>query len=126
VTEPLEGPTSTGVEPRLAAVLCYAAWWVTGLVFLFLEREHRGVRFHAAQSLVVFGGLSLLMGVIAALSATALLLVPTLFRSIWALNSLVWLAGVVLWLVLMLQTFRGENWRVPFAGDLAERIAGAR
>lgn len=126
MTEPLEGPTSTGVEPRLAAVLCYAAWWVTGLVFLFLEREHRGVRFHAAQSLVVFGGLSLLMGVIAALSATALLLVPTLFRSIWALNSLVWLAGVVLWLVLMLQTFRGENWRVPFAGDLAERIAGAR
>ena len=46
-------PTSTGVDSRLASVLCYAGWWVTGLVFLFAERQHRGVRFHAAQSLLV-------------------------------------------------------------------------
>lgn len=123
MTQPGSATTSTGVEPRLSAVLCYAAWWVTGLVFLFLEREHRGVRFHAAQSLVVFGGLSLVMGLIGALNATALFVVPSLFQSIWALNSAIWLAGIVLWLVLMLQAFRGENRRVPFAADLAERIA---
>lgn len=122
----LTGPTSTGVDARLAAVLCYAGWWITGLVFLFLERDHRGVRFHAAQSLVVFGGLSLLMGLVAALSATTLFLLPSVFRSIWAINSVVWLVGVVLWLVLMLQTLRGESWRVPLAADLAERIAGAK
>ncbi|MCA1584357.1 MAG: hypothetical protein LC791_06170 [Acidobacteria bacterium] len=124
MTDPLAGPTSTGVEPKLAAVLCYAAWWITGLIFLFLERQHRGVRFHAAQSLVVFGGLSLVMGLIGAISATALLVVPTFFRSIWALNSIVWLVGVGLWLALMLRTFRGTSWRVPLAADLAERIAG--
>ncbi len=124
MTEPLGQPTTTGVDARVASVLCYAGWWMTGLVFLFLEREHRGVRFHAAQSLVVFGGLSLLMVALAALNATSLFLVPSWFRGVWALNSVVWLVGVVLWLVLMLQTFRGERWRVPLAGDLAERIAG--
>ena len=53
-------PTSTGVDARLSSVLCYAGWWVTGIVFLFAERRHSGVRFHAAQSIVVFGALSVL------------------------------------------------------------------
>lgn len=124
MSDSLTGPTSTGIDARLAAALCYAAWWVTGLVFLFLERENRAVRFHAAQSLVVFGGLSALMGLVAAVSATTLFLLPSVFRSIWAINSVVWLVGVVLWLVLLLQTLRGESWRVPLAADLADRIAG--
>lgn len=118
------GDTSLGVNPRAAAVLSYAGWWITGLVFLFLEREHRTVRFHAAQSLVIFGGLSVVMGLVAAVSATTLFLFPSLFRSIWALNWMVWLAGVVVWLVLIIQTVRGETWRVPIAADLADRIAG--
>ncbi len=67
------GPTSTGVDPQVASMLCYAAWWVTGLLFLFLERQHRGVRFHAAQSLVLFGGLSLLMACLGAASGSTLL-----------------------------------------------------
>jgi uncharacterized membrane protein len=117
--------TTTGVDPRVASVLCYAGWWVTGLVFLFVEREHAGVRFHAAQSVVVFGGLSALMLAIAALNAAALFLVPSLFRGMWTLNSVVWLAGVVLWLVLMVLTFRGDRWRIPVAGNLAERIAAS-
>jgi uncharacterized membrane protein len=108
----------------VASVLCYAGWWLTGLVFLVLEREHRAVRFHAAQSSVVLGGLTLLMIALAALTAMSLFVAPSLFRGVWALNWVVWLAGVAIWLVLMLQTMRGQGWRVPLAGDLAERIAG--
>lgn len=118
------GPTSTGVDPRLSAVLCYAAWWITGLVFLLLERENRQVRFHAAQSVVVFGGLSLLMGLVAAVSATTLFVVPSVFLSIWPLNYLVWIVAVGVWLVLMLRAFRGETWRVPGAAELADRLVG--
>lgn len=124
MTASLTGPTSTGVDARLAAVLCYAGWWITGLIFLLLERENHSVRFHAAQSVVVFGGLSLLMGLVAALSATTLFVVPSAFRSVWALNWVIWLSGVLLWLALMLRTFRAETWRVPIAADLADRIAG--
>lgn len=116
------GGTSTGVDPRIASMLCYAAWWVTGLLFLFLEREHRGVRFHAAQSLVLFGGLSLLMACIGAASAMSLFLAPSFFQTLLSVNSLIWLAAVIVWAVLMVQTVRGETVRVPLLADLADRL----
>lgn len=121
MTEP--GGTSTGIDPRLAGMLCYAAWWLTGLLFLFLERDHRGVRFHAAQSLVLFGGLSLLMACIGAASAMSLFMAPSLFRTLLSLNSIVWLAAVLVWAVLMVQAVRGETVRVPLVADLADRLS---
>jgi uncharacterized membrane protein len=117
-------PTSTGVDHRLASVLCYAGWWVTGLVFLFAERQHRGVRFHAAQSLLVFGALSAVMLASGGVSAVAFFVAGPSFRLLQAAGNLVWLGAVALWLVLMLRTWRGETWRVPMVADLADRIAG--
>jgi uncharacterized membrane protein len=118
-----QAATTTGVDPAVASMLCYAAWWVSGLLFLFLERGHRGVRFHAAQSLVLFGGLTLLMSCIGAASAVSLFTAPALFRTIVSLNSLVWLASVILWAVLMVQALRGETVRVPLVADLADRLS---
>lgn len=118
-------PTSTGVDARLSSVLCYAGWWVTGLVFLFAERRHAGVRFHAAQSLVVFGTLSAALFLCGAASAAALLLAAPAFQFIQMIGNLLWLAAVVLWLYLMLRTWSGETWQVPLAGDLAKKIASS-
>jgi uncharacterized membrane protein len=117
------GPTSTGVEPRLSALLCYTAWWLSALVFLVLEQRHRGVRFHAAQSLVVFGGLSLLIGILSALSVAMLVVSTTAFQAARFLVYLVWIGAVGIWLVLMLRTFNGHTWRVPVAADFADRLA---
>jgi uncharacterized membrane protein len=116
-------PTSTGVDPRLAALLCYAAWWVSGLVFLIIEQQHREVRFHAAQSLVLFGGLSLVIAVLSFGSVAMLMVSGGAFEAARMLVYLVWLAAVVIWLVLMYRAYNGETWRVPLAGDLAARIA---
>jgi uncharacterized membrane protein len=52
--------TSTGLDPRTSAAVAYLG--VVGPVLLLLEAHHREVRFHAAQS-------SLLWLVIAAVSA---------------------------------------------------------
>lgn len=117
-------PTSTGVDQRLASVLCYAGWWVTGLVFLFAERQHRGVRFHAAQSLVLFGALSAVMLALGAASAAALLVPGLAFQLVQTVGNLVWLGAVALWVVLLVRTWRGDSWRVPLVGAWAERIAG--
>ena len=68
-------PRARGLDARLASMLCYAGWWVTGLVFLFAERQHRGVRFHAAQSLVVFGMLSVVLFLCGGASAVAFFVV---------------------------------------------------
>jgi uncharacterized membrane protein len=119
----LTGPTSTGVEPRLSALLCYSAWWISGLIFLIIEQQHRTVRFHAAQSVVLFGGLSLLIGMLSAGSVGMLVVSAAAFQAARLLVYLVWMAAVAIWMLLMLKTFQGETWRVPFASDLATRLA---
>jgi uncharacterized membrane protein len=122
-TGDLTGPTSTGVDPRLSALLCYLAWWVSGVVFLVIEQQHRAVRFHAAQSLVLFGGLTVVIVVLSVISVAALFISPAIFQATWMVSYLVWFGAVLLWLMVLLKTFRGETWHVPFAGDLAARIA---
>lgn len=120
----LTGATSTGVEPRLAAVLSYTAWWLSGLVFLIIEPQHRGVRFHAAQSLVLFGGLSVVIGLLSMLSVGMLVVSTSAFQISRILVSAVWIVAVVIWLVLMFRALKGETWRVPFVADVAEKIVG--
>ena len=122
-TDDLTGPTSTGVDARLSALLCYLAWWVSGVVFLVIEQEHRAVRFHAAQSVVLFGGFTAVIVLLTVASVAGLFISPTIFQAVWMFSYLVWLGAVLLWVLVLVKTFRGESWRVPFAGDLAARIA---
>ena len=117
------GPTSTGVDPRLAALLCYTAWWVSGLIFLIIEQQHRTVRFHAAQSLVLFGGLSVIIGVLSVMSVGMLIVSGAAFQAARALVYVIWIVAVAIWLVLMYRTYQGQTWRVPLAGGLAAKIA---
>ena len=114
--------STTGIDARLAAVLCYSLWWVTGLLFLILERRDRSVRFHAAQSLLLFGGLSFVLIGLGALSAVALLLSNQMYQIVQATGNVVWLGAAVLWLVLVLKAWRGETWRVPLLATLADGI----
>ena len=116
--------TSTGVDARLASVLCYAGWWVTGLVFLFAERRHAGVRFHAAQSIVVFGSLSAALFACGGASAVAFVVAVPSFQILQVVGSVLWVVAAGMWLVLLLRTWQGERWQVPLAGDLARKIAG--
>ena len=118
-------PTSTGVDARLSSVLCYAGWWVTGLVFLFAERRHAGVRFHAAQSIVVFGALSVALFLCGGASAVAFFVAGPTFQLVQMIGNVLGLAAVVLWLYLLLTTWQGETWQVPVAGDLAKKIASS-
>lgn len=115
--------TSTGVDARLASVLCYAGWWVTGLVFLFAERNDQKVRFHAAQSLIVFGTLSIVLFLLGGASAVAFVVARFSFQLLQAAANVFWLGAVLLWMFLLVKAWRGETWRVPVAGDLAMKIA---
>src|SRR5580658_6259857 len=46
----------SGMSENVAAFLCYLVGWVTGIIFFLIDKRPF-VRFHAAQSIVVFGGL---------------------------------------------------------------------
>jgi uncharacterized membrane protein len=122
-TDEFAGETSTGVDARLSALLCYLAWWVSGIVFLVIEQRHEAVRFHAAQSIVLFGGLSVVIFLMAMASFGMLFVSPEAFQAAYTLSFLLSLASVALWLFVMLRIFKGESWHVPFAGDFAARLA---
>jgi uncharacterized membrane protein len=115
--------TSTGLPPRTAATLAYAAWWITGLMFWFLEREDRFVRFHAAQAMVAFGAIAGLVVGLAAVAGASLSFLPEAFMPLLMAAFVTWLSGLVLWLVVMWKAASGDAFRIPLAADLADRLA---
>src|SRR5579871_6403607 len=50
--------SESGLQENVAALLCYVLGWITGLIFLLIDKRPT-VRFHAAQSIVVFGALQI-------------------------------------------------------------------
>jgi len=103
--------TTTGITPNIAGVLCYVLGWITGIIFLVLERKNKWVRFHAIQSIIVFGALSIALGVLGWIPFIG-----------WFFSAVIWIAGVVLWIVLMVKAYNGEHYKVPWAGEIAEKI----
>ncbi len=119
--------SSLGVDENIAGALCYLFGVLTGAVFYLLEKESKFVRFHAVQSMVVFGGILVFQIVLSAVGAV-LGSIPVLgavlsLIFVGLLSMLVAIASIVLWLVLMYRAYRGETWKVPVAGGIAERYA---
>ena len=114
--------TSTGIAPRTAATLAYAAWWITGVIFWILEREDRFVRFHAAQAIAAFGAISLMVIVFAGLAAASLSFFPSAFTSLLGAAFCSWVAGLLLWLVTMWKAANGNAFRIPLAARWADKL----
>ncbi|MCM8782551.1 MAG: DUF4870 domain-containing protein [Candidatus Omnitrophica bacterium] len=106
------GKTSTGMQANVAGLLSYLLGFITGIVFYVIEKENKFVRFHALQSSVVFGFLFVL--------SMVLRFIPILG---WTLNILVSLVSLVLWIILMIKAYQGERFKLPLAGDIAEKNA---
>ena len=51
--------TSVEMDENVAGLLCYVLGWISGLVFFLIEKKNKFVRFHALQSIIVFGVLTL-------------------------------------------------------------------
>lgn len=107
------GVSSTDLKPNVAGLLCYAGFWISGIVMIVLEQKNRLVRFHALQSIILFGAAHLAILMLAA--------VP-FFGGFFGL--IIGLPVFILWVMLMVKTYQGELLRIPGAADLAERIVG--
>ncbi len=135
---PIPGPTSppwqpatTGLSENAAACLSYVLGWITGVIFFIIDKRPY-VRFHAAQSIVAFGGLHLIR-----------IVLGVFFGVGWAfggfglgyghwgtfglglmLLGLLGLISFVLWIICMIKAAQGERFMVPIAGDIAQNMAG--
>jgi uncharacterized membrane protein len=116
---------TSGMQENVAGGLSYVLGWITGLIFYFIDKRPF-VRFHAAQSIVLFGGfhiLTIVLGLVlgvgifvghgAAVAGAGLA---------WGLISLLDLVIFVLWIVLMIMAFQGKKFRVPVVADLVDQI----
>jgi uncharacterized membrane protein len=112
--------SSEGLAENVAGLLCYAVGWLTGIIFLLIDKRPF-VRFHAAQSIVVFGALTVLkigLGIIMGIGGFV-------GFGLWAMISMVLgLLGLVLWILLMIKAYQHELFRVPIAAPIADGIAG--
>jgi len=118
-----EAESSTGLSANVAGLLCYVALWVTGIVFLVWEKKSIFVKFHAWQSIMTFGVLTLahlilstmLIDIGLSTFSLGLIRVGTVFGWIIGLGML------VLAIILIIQAGTGKMWKVPWAGDWAEK-----
>jgi len=83
---------------------------VASIIFLFIEKKNHFIRFHAAQSLLTFGGLFILSAVFFYIPGMMLL------------RNLIGVLELVLWVVLMIQAYKGNLYKLPYIGDLAENL----
>jgi uncharacterized membrane protein len=109
-----QADTSTGLSPNTAALLCYVGIWISGIIFFVLEQKNRFVRFHAAQSIVVFGTLTV-AGVI-------LGLIPVVGD---AFSTIIGIIGFIVWIIMIVKASSGEWYKLPWAGDVAEKMVAS-
>jgi len=120
-----EAGSTTSLKPNTAGLLCYVGFWVTGIIFLVMEKKNKLIRFHAMQSLVTFGILNIIWGI-----------ANTVRWSAWAVwggfSYPQWIAGTVifaiffsiwwiLWGVLMYKAYHGQTYRAPVFSGLADK-----
>lgn len=108
-SQPQKGASGkSGLTPNLAAALSYLLGFITGIVFLLIEKENKFVRFHAMQSTLTFGCLFI--------ANLVLTFIPFLG---WVVSTLLSVIGIILWLVLMIKAYQGEEFEVPIIGKIA-------
>jgi uncharacterized membrane protein len=120
-----EAESSTGMSANVAGLLCYVAHWITGIVFVVLEKKSKFVKFHAWQSIMTFGVLFVAWLVLSPLLGTIAVLTfsPGLIIFAGVMNVILWVLMVGLWIALMLLAYQGKMWKVPLAGNWAEKQA---
>lgn len=125
-------PATTGLSENTAAALSYALGWLTGIIFFLIDKRPY-VRFHAAQSIVTFGGLHIVRAVVGLMFGLGLAFGRGYgyghvgsFGVGLALISLLGLLSLILWIVCMVKAAQGQRFMVPIAGDIAQNLAGTR
>lgn len=116
-------PSSTGLEPNLAAALAYLAGPFSGLLILLVERRNGFVRFHAWQAILGLGALGLLSAGTLIFSFLMLLISPVAFTVMYRFSELLAIAWVAAWMLCLIKAFSGARWHMPFVGGYAERLA---
>lgn len=102
--------TSSGLDENIAALISYIGGFVTGIIFFFLEKENKFIRFHAIQSIILTVAWLIVKYVLGYIPFIGWLLVLLV-------NGLV----LALWIVCMVKAYQKQTFKIPVIGDLADQ-----
>lgn len=100
--------SSTGLDEHVAGLLCYFLGFITGIIFLVIEKKSSFVKFHAKQSTITFLGLFVMI---------------LLIGWIPVIGTLILILSLVLWFLLMIKALQGKRYSLPIVGKMAEERA---
>ena len=127
-------PSSTGLDPHVAAALAYLAGPFSGILVLLAEQTNPYVRFHAWQSVIGLGGLGVLVVCLMTLAFMSIVISATAFTMLLYLGWATWIAAgphpigssdEVIFFCRLLSTERLQNWGGCSASRLARLFGGA-
>jgi len=100
--------SSTGLEENVAGFFCYLLGFITGIIFLVVEKKSSFVKFHAMQSTITFLSLFVISFILGFIPIIGLLVYP------------IWILSLILWLLLMIKALQGKRYSLPIVGEMAE------
>ena len=138
--------TSSGIDENLAGALCYLASlilsFLAGILFLLIEKENKFVRFHAIQSIgfniaviIAIPVLWIISTIIATIISAILTffvpivgfwlvpLIPIAFMIVTIALLITGIALLLLWILLIVKAYKGEMYKLPIIGNIAEKHA---
>ena len=104
--------SSTGLDENVAGFFCYLLGFITGIIFLAVEKKSSFVKFHAMQSTITFLSLFVISFILRLIPIIGLLVYP------------IWILTLILWLLLMIKALQGERYSLPIVGKMAGEKTG--
>jgi uncharacterized membrane protein len=112
--------SSTGLDENVASLLAYVFGLVSGLIFFFIEKDSRLVRFHGMQS-------TLLAGVFwvgeMALWILSTIIVIIISQISGLLAFVLGIGALIGWVMCMIKAYQGQYFKLPVLGNFAEKFS---
>lgn len=115
-------PVSGGaMTDNVAGMLAYVTI-IPAIIFLVMDpyNKNRFVRFHSFQN--IFFAIAWIVLWIALSIVAHIPFFGWLTILIWPL---IGLAGLIIWIILLMKAYQGQMWKLPVIGDMAEKQANA-
>ena len=127
-TAPVADSPTAGMDENVAGLLCYIFWWVSGLIFLLIDKRPF-VKFHAAQDIAFNIAMAIIAFAFWIVAFVITAITTAIFHfPIGFLTFLLWpvigIAFFATWIFLMYKAYNHEKFKLPIIGDMVEKMVG--
>ncbi|PIZ00549.1 hypothetical protein COY62_02025 [bacterium (Candidatus Howlettbacteria) CG_4_10_14_0_8_um_filter_40_9] len=122
--QPAQAPkakSGSGMDQNVAGALCYVLGFITGIIFLLIEKDNKFVKFHAIQSIIFSLAVYAINFVVVGILFTSMMAGG--FALLGLLSTGLTVLYVVLWIMLMVKAYNGEEWQIPVIGGIAKSMS---